>query len=177
MTLAYDPVVPGYAVTPVPVDFMISARNQAIADAKTAEADFLAKATAAGVSHESRMVEVMSGGGLDDIIHEVRLADLVVIGEDDPDRPEPVREALIESVLFHAGAPLLLVPRKAPATIDPRACRHRLGRLDHRLARRPLLARLPAGGGERSTSSSSTTARNCRPASASPPISSAMASP
>lgn len=120
ITLAYDPVVPGYAVTPVPVDFMLSARNQAIADAKTAEADFLAKAAAAGVSHESRVLEVMSGGGLDDVIHEVRLADLVVIGEDDPDRPEPVREALIESVLFHAGAPLLLVPRKAPAAIDPR---------------------------------------------------------
>ncbi|MCX5512527.1 universal stress protein UspA [Kaistia algarum] len=120
LTLAYDPVVPGYAVTPVPVDFMISARNQAIADAKVAEADFSAKAQAAGISFESHVVEVMSGGGMDDIIHEVRLADLVVIGEDDPDRPEPVREALIEAVLFHAGAPLLVLPRKAAATIDPR---------------------------------------------------------
>jgi len=120
LTLAYDPVVPGYAVTPVPVDFMISARNQAITDAKDADADFIAKATAAGISSESRVVEVMSGGGLDDVVHEVRLSDLVVIGEDNPDQPEPVRDALIEAVLYHAGSPLLIVPRTGPATIDGR---------------------------------------------------------
>lgn len=120
LTLAYDPIVPGYAVTPVPVDFMIGARNQAINDAKAADAAFTASATAGGVSYESRVVELMSGGGLDDIIHEVRLSDLVVIGEDDPDRPEPVRESLTESIIFHAGSPVLIVPRKAPPVVDLR---------------------------------------------------------
>lgn len=51
-------------------------------------------------------------------MHEVRLADLVIIAEDDDEQPEPVRESVIEAVLFNAGAPLLIVPRKAPAKID-----------------------------------------------------------
>lgn len=120
LTLAYDPIVPGYAVTPVPVDFMIGARNQAINDAKVADAAFVAAAQAANISYESRVVELMSGGGLDDIVHEVRLSDLVVIGEDDRDRPEPVREALTESILFHAGAPVMIVPRKCDPSVNMR---------------------------------------------------------
>jgi nucleotide-binding universal stress UspA family protein len=34
----------------------------------------------------------------------------VVIGQDDPDRPEPMRPALIEALLFESGVPVLLVP-------------------------------------------------------------------
>jgi nucleotide-binding universal stress UspA family protein len=119
LTLAYDPVVPGYAVTPVPVDFMISARNQALEEATKAQAVFDQMTAPSGISVEARTIEIMSGGGLDAIVHEVRLADLVIVGEDDPSQPEPVREALIEAVLFHAGAPLLLVPRSMSTVIDP----------------------------------------------------------
>ncbi len=119
LTLVYDPVVPGYAVAPVPVDFMISARDEAIKGAKSAEAAFLAAVGTGGLSAETRQVEIISAGGLDEVVHELRLADLVIVAQDDPDQPEPVREALIESVLFHAGAPLLIVPRKdAPATLS-----------------------------------------------------------
>jgi len=119
LTLVYDPVVPGYAVAPVPVDFMISARDEAIKGAKSAEAAFLAAVGTGGLSAETRQVEIISAGGLDEVVHELRLADLVIVAQDDPDQPEPVREALIESVLFHAGAPLLIVPRKdAPAALS-----------------------------------------------------------
>lgn len=118
LTIAYDPVVPGYAVTPVPIDFMISARNQALDEAKNAGTAFSNQTHEAGLSAEVRMVEVMSGAGLDDIIHEVRLADLVIIGEDDPEHPEPVRQSVIESVLFNAGAPLLIVPLISGPVVD-----------------------------------------------------------
>ncbi|MCX5495493.1 universal stress protein [Kaistia dalseonensis] len=118
LALAYDPVVPGYAVTPVPVDFMISARNQALDEAKNAQQAFTKLATEAGISSEARIIEVMSGGGLDGIVHDVRLADLVVISEDNPEQPEPVRDALIEAVLFHAGAPILITPRKLSGPVD-----------------------------------------------------------
>ncbi|BCP52453.1 universal stress protein [Kaistia sp. 32K] len=119
LSLAYDPIVPGYAVAPVPADFMISARNQALKEAETAITAFHGIAAETGIDAEAHLVDVMAGGGLDGIVHEVRLADLVVIGEDDPERPEPVREALIEAVLFNAGAPLLIVPRNGPVTINP----------------------------------------------------------
>ena len=119
LSLAYDPIVPGYAVAPVPADFMISARNQAMKEAETAIDAFHNIAAESGIEGEAHLVDVMAGGGLDGIVHEVRLADLVIIGEDDPDHPEPVREALIEAVLFNAGAPLLIVPRKGKTTIDP----------------------------------------------------------
>jgi nucleotide-binding universal stress UspA family protein len=99
---------------------MISARDQALDEAKAAQTAFDNLAAAAGISAESRVIELLSGGGLDGFVHEVRLADLVVVGQDDPDRPEPVRESLIESILFHAGAPLLLVPRKAAPKLDGR---------------------------------------------------------
>jgi len=119
LALAYDPIVPGYAVAPVPADFMISARNQAVKEAEMAIDAFHQIARQNGLDGEAHLVDVLAGGGLDGIVHEVRLADLVVIGEDDPDHPEPVREALIEAVLFNAGAPLLIVPRQGKTTIDP----------------------------------------------------------
>ncbi len=115
LTLVYDPVVPGYAVSPVPVDFMMSARNEAVKIAKTAEDAFLAATKAAGVASVARSVEIVSAGGLDEVVHELRLSDLVVVAEDDADHPEPLRAQLIEAILFHAGAPLLIVPRHPQA--------------------------------------------------------------
>ncbi len=115
LTLVYDPVVPGYAVSPVPVDFMISARSEAVKAAKAAEDVFLSATKAAGVASEARSVEIVSAGGLDEVVHELRLSDLVVVAEDDTDHPEPLRAQLIEAILFHAGAPLLIVPRHPQA--------------------------------------------------------------
>ncbi len=116
LTIVYDPVVPGYAVAPVPVDFMMSARTEAVKMAKTAEDACRAAADAAGIASEMRSVELVSAGGLDEVVHELRLSDLVVVAEDDEDRPEPLRAQLIEAVLFHAGAPLLIVPRHPTET-------------------------------------------------------------
>lgn len=118
LTLVYDPVVPGYAVAPVPVDFMITARNEALKFAKEADAAFTAAVAEHGITTDSRSVEIISAGGLDEVVHELRLADLAIVAEDDPDHPEPVREALIEAILFHAGAPLMIVPRKNEAAFD-----------------------------------------------------------
>lgn len=118
LALAYDPVVPGYAVAPVPADFMISARDQALDEANTAVAAFQTAVADIAVRADTAIVDVMAGGGLDGLVHAVRLADLVIVSEDDPDRPEPVREALIEAVLFNVGAPLLLLPRAGVASID-----------------------------------------------------------
>ena len=117
IALAYDPVVPGYAVAPVPADFMIQAREQALEEAKAAAAGFKVIVDRAGVPAETRIVDVLAGGGLDGLVTELHFSDLVVIGQDDPDRPEPMRDAVIEGVLFHAGLPVLLVPRSGAPDI------------------------------------------------------------
>ncbi len=35
---------------------------------------------------------------------------MVVIGQDNPEAPEPMREMLIEGLLFESGVPTLIVP-------------------------------------------------------------------
>ena len=45
-----------------------------------------------------------------------RVADIVVVGRPGSGRGDP-RRATLESVLFEAGRPILIAPRKAPATI------------------------------------------------------------
>ena len=116
VSVVYDPIVPGYAVAPVPVDFMMSARTEAVRVAKMGEDACRAAAEAAGIPNVMRSVELVSAGGLDEVVHELRLSDLVIVAEDDPNVPEPLRAQLIEAILFHAGAPLLIVPRAVPAT-------------------------------------------------------------
>lgn len=118
LALAYDPVVPGYAVAPVPADFMIAARDQALDEAKAAIKSFESAVASTGLDTDSLIIDVMAGGGLDGLVHAVRLADLVIVSEDNPDQPEPMREALIEAVLFNVGAPLLLLPRAGVASVD-----------------------------------------------------------
>ncbi|MBB5752160.1 universal stress protein [Prosthecomicrobium pneumaticum] len=117
IALAYDPVVPGYGVAPVPADFMVEARERAIDEAKVAASAFGAIAERAGIAAETRITDVLTGGGLDGLVAQLHFSDLVVIGQDDADHSEPMRDAVIEGVLFNAGLPALLIPRKGAPTI------------------------------------------------------------
>jgi nucleotide-binding universal stress UspA family protein len=111
IALAVEPLIPAYTMAaPVPTDFIVAARERALADAKAAAAAFETTARAAGVPFESRTVESIAGEGFMGVIHDLRLTDLVVVGQDDPDRPEPMRPALIEAILFEAVAPTLIIP-------------------------------------------------------------------
>jgi nucleotide-binding universal stress UspA family protein len=111
VALAFEPIVPMYTMgTPVPTDLIIAAHDRAVEDAKAATAAFERSASLAGIRFASRMTESIGGEGLDNITRGLALSDLIVIGQQNPDAEEPMREALIESVLFHAGAPALLVP-------------------------------------------------------------------
>jgi nucleotide-binding universal stress UspA family protein len=111
LALAYDPITPAYSMAaPIPTDFMVSAREQAVEDAKTGAAGFEEIARVAGVAVETRVSDVMLGDGFGGIIDHAKLSDLVVIGQDNPDRREPLREVLTEAVMFQAEVPTLLVP-------------------------------------------------------------------
>lgn len=110
VALAVDPVVPGFVFAPMPVEVFESAREAAVGSARAAAERFEAEAARAGVSREGRFGEVLMGGLPEVFLQSARTTDVVVIGQADPDRPEPMREQLIETALFDGGALVLLVP-------------------------------------------------------------------
>jgi nucleotide-binding universal stress UspA family protein len=111
LALAVEPLIPAYTMAaPVPTDFIVQAREQALTDAQAAAAAFDKVAEAAGIAFETRAVESIAGEGFMEAVRDLRVTDLVVVGQDDPDRPEPLRPALIESILFEAVAPTLIIP-------------------------------------------------------------------
>jgi nucleotide-binding universal stress UspA family protein len=110
ISLAVDPMVPAMVTAPVPVEFAEHARTEAIEAAKEAAGAFAAKARVEGVPVETRVIEVLMGGAPEAFLTQCRLTDLVVIGQDDPDKPEPLRDMILEAALMEGGAPLLVVP-------------------------------------------------------------------
>jgi nucleotide-binding universal stress UspA family protein len=73
-------------------------------------AEFEATARKLGLpSFEQRLVDDEAGGG---ICLQARYADLVVIGQHDPDEPSPVvMPDFPQYVVLHSGRPVLVVPR------------------------------------------------------------------
>lgn len=110
LALSFDPVVPGFISAPMPSDFLDVAREQAMAAATTALDSFKESAQRAGARWEARLDKMVSGGTADPFLAQVRMSDLVVIGQDDGKATEPMREVLIEAAMFESGVPVLLVP-------------------------------------------------------------------
>ncbi len=120
VALAFEPVVPVYTMTtPLPTDLIVAAHEQAVNDAKSAATAFTKAAAAAGICYESRTTESVGSDGLEGVTRSLALSDLLVIGQQSPDVPEPMREALIEAVLFQSGAPILLVPYAGVTSFTP----------------------------------------------------------
>lgn len=110
LTIAFEPVVPGFVAAPMPADYIELARNQALKAAQESGKTFNDMARMAGVKSEVRTAEMITGGSAEAVLSHCRLTDLVVLGQDNPDEPEPMREMLIETVLFEVGVPVLVVP-------------------------------------------------------------------
>ncbi|MFN3131263.1 universal stress protein [Roseibium sp.] len=119
LAVSFEPVVPAFAAAPMPVDYLQAAHDQAIAAAKDAKDQFDEFARLAGVKSESRLAEILTGGPLDIVLAHCRPTDLVVIGQSNPDKPEPMRELLIETILFESGVPVLLVPYIGSKSFEP----------------------------------------------------------
>ncbi|MBD8878115.1 universal stress protein [Roseibium polysiphoniae] len=110
LAVAFEPVVPAFAAAPMPVDYLQAAHEQAVGAAKDAQKSFDELARVAAVKTESRVADVLTGGPLEGLLRHCRTTDLVVIGQENPDALEPMRELLIETVLFESGVPVLIVP-------------------------------------------------------------------
>ncbi|CTQ64663.1 universal stress protein [Roseibium alexandrii] len=120
LAVSFEPVVPAFAAAPMPVDYLQAAHDQAIAAAKDAKDQFDEFARLVGVKNESRLAEILTGGPLDNVLAHCRPTDLVVIGQSNPDKPEPMRELLIETILFESGVPVLLVPYIGSKSFEPK---------------------------------------------------------
>jgi nucleotide-binding universal stress UspA family protein len=108
-TFAFHPMI---AVSGFPVgseDLTASLRRAWENDARKAEAAFREIARLADVPYDSVMEEAPDAR-FEVLLRRSRLSDLVVIGQEDPERPEPMRTAMIETLLFEGGAPTLVVP-------------------------------------------------------------------
>ena len=120
VALAFEPVVPVYTMTtPLPTDLIVAAHEQAVNDAKAAARAFEQIATDAGVRYASRTTESVGSDGLEGVTRSLALSDLLVVGQQNPDAPEPMREALIEAMLFQSGAPILIVPYTGVRAFTP----------------------------------------------------------
>lgn len=109
LSITYEPLIPSYGIA-VPSDLRTTVREAATRQVEAANAAFKQIAESAGVRYEAVMLDLPSDGYFGDLLQRSRLTDLVVIGQENPDAPEPLRNAMIESLLFEGGAPTLLVP-------------------------------------------------------------------
>jgi nucleotide-binding universal stress UspA family protein len=111
VALSFEPLIPSYPMTaPIPTDIIVAARESALAEAAAAVAGFEGIVSGAGIEFATQSFEAIAGSGFADVTEACRLSDLVVVSQEDPDRPEPMRGAVVEALLFDAAAPTLLVP-------------------------------------------------------------------
>ncbi len=109
LALALEPIAPGFLASPVPAEYLVEAITNAETSAKEAAAAFTAEAANLGVDAEARNATVYSGG-TPAIVRQAQLSDLIVVGQDDSEHGEPMRAAIIETLLFESGVPVLIIP-------------------------------------------------------------------
>lgn len=105
----FDYLTPSIIGGGLPTSLMAEIRANAEKPASEGLEAFKRRATAAGVAFETARFD--AGEGLyDDLAARARLCDLAIVGQEDPDHPDGDRRTVIETLLFSAGAPTLVVP-------------------------------------------------------------------
>ncbi len=64
LALAFEPIVPGFLAAPMPTDYLQVAKTQAVDAAKSSTEKFKNYAEMAGISTETRVEEIITGGSL-----------------------------------------------------------------------------------------------------------------
>ncbi|MEC9344994.1 MAG: universal stress protein [Pseudomonadota bacterium] len=101
---------PLYAYGPVPRETIDLLQARADAAAAKAKETFTAVVSKSDLSIDFRTEVAPSAVAQDTIAVHARHADLVVIGQSDPDRERPAGNELPEEVIFQCGRPVLVVP-------------------------------------------------------------------
>ena len=104
-------IVPSYVEAQISVDVMADVSEKAIARAKITLDDYLGLAQEAGVAmrgevHEGQVIAVLR--------EHSKYADLMLLGQDDPEDPECLSYGLADALLFEGGCACLVVPHSGP---------------------------------------------------------------
>jgi nucleotide-binding universal stress UspA family protein len=102
-----DYIVPSYVEAQISVDLITDVTEKAIARANETLAGYQKSADEAGVAMESHVLE----GQLIPILREhSKYADLLLLGQDQPDDPDNTSYGLADSLLFEGGCGCMVVP-------------------------------------------------------------------
>jgi nucleotide-binding universal stress UspA family protein len=101
------PVLPSYAEAQIPIAIFEAQRAAFASNAVSAERDFDDITDKSGISAEWRCVE---GQQIDTLSLHARYADLLVVGQADPDDPECVSRGLADHLALASGRPVLVIP-------------------------------------------------------------------
>ncbi len=99
--------VPGYVLPYITEETRSEQENDSAAAATAAKSAFLAAAERRGVASEWRQAD---GDPRSVVLLHARYTDLVVVGQDDPDRPPVDGHDLAGELVLAAGRPVLTVP-------------------------------------------------------------------
>ncbi len=110
ITGAHVPVIPTGGMALAPVELSAQVRDLWLQQAREADAAFQEIGRLAGIRYDSILIDAPADAYFAELLRRSRLTDLVVVGQEDPDLPEPMRKQLIETLLFEGGAPVFLVP-------------------------------------------------------------------
>ena len=102
-----DYIVPAYVEAQISVDLVTEVTEKAIARAEEALAEYQAMAKKAGVEMDGHVVE----GQVVPVLREhSKYADLLLLGQDDPDDPDNTSYGLADALLFEGACPCLIIP-------------------------------------------------------------------
>ncbi len=105
----FDYLTPSVIGGGIPASVLADIRASAEQPAREAMKAFEAMASASGIAFEAARFDG-GEGEFEELAARARLCDVAIVGQEDPERPEGDRRAVIETLLFSAGAPTLVVP-------------------------------------------------------------------
>ncbi len=108
--LSAEFTIPPMVMADIPVSVLDAHRETTGNDARATASAFHEAAEKAGIEHSVEVISSGADGIVSEFADRARSADLVVLGQHNPDRQEALTTALIEAALFSSGRPVLIVP-------------------------------------------------------------------
>lgn len=108
--VAVDPVLPGGARGEVPLQFLAALEEQTEQRAQAVMARFAEAVEKEGLTADSRTERGPAIQVADIVSLHARYADLVILGQPEPEPPRDVDSHLAENVILSSGRPALVVP-------------------------------------------------------------------
>ena len=108
--IAADPVLPGGVSAEMPARFFDTLRAQVAERSAAAEAGFVAAVERAGLTADCRTARCSGSRAAEAIALNARYADLVILGQPEPEANGDVNAQVPEDVVLSAGRPALVVP-------------------------------------------------------------------